>query len=113
MVSGGRWVVTEDEAKRRRADALLAEREALTHLALLHEETDEAAAKLFRLASLFRDVRGSRDILHGPLASILALPETEYSKWVDMGAIRALANETVRSKRAVAELKEKLRALGL
>jgi len=112
MVSDGRWVTTESETRRRKADAVYAQREAERELNFLYDTAEEMGRKLSQIAALFRDVKASQDHLHGPLTQILQLPEMEYGEMVNLVAVKALANAIVAAERTLREASQKVQDLG-
>jgi len=111
MVSDGRGVVTESETRRRKADAVYAQREAQQELNFLCDTAEEMGCKLSKVAVLFRDVKASQD-RQRLLTQILQLADMEYGEMINLAAVKALANTLVTAERTLREASQKVQDIG-
>ncbi len=113
MVIEGRWVMSEDETKRHRADALLALQDAKQNLSFLRTSVDQMSKRFYRAAELLQCLMTSNDYVHGPAVNLLQLPEMEYGEPQNLAAVKALVNAIVAAQRQVAEASQHAHDLGV
>lgn len=109
----GRWVMTDGEAKRHKADALLAFQEAKKNLCLLRTEIVSTRKKVLRVAGLLGKAEATNEFLGGPIVEILQLPKMEYADSLSLETIRAQANALVAALKEVEETGKHARELGV
>lgn len=113
MVDNGKWVTTEDEANRHKADALLAFDTAKREQYFLLVEIEKQLRMASKVTRLLQEGVVSSHKDEGLFVELISLPQMEYGDLFNLHGLKALLNAFISKKRQCAELKEKCRQLGV
>ena len=112
MVINGEYVLTDEDIRTQRMRALYAYDEAGKHLDRLLADAKVFGRKLYKVASMLRDLEPEPE---SPLSSespLLTLPKIEYEEVLNLATVKALANSIALARKELADATEVKRKVG-
>jgi len=106
MVINGEYILTDDERKNRKMNALFACDEAQKNLRRLIAEAKIASEKFRKVSKLLGALQVETDDPLRSEADVLTLSEMDFGDFVNVAAVKALANSIALTRRAIADAEE-------